>query len=40
MNNSIRKMTYLAGVLCVAAALGCASTAKQEGSGGTWTIRS
>ena len=33
MNDLIRKLATLAGVLLVATALGCASTAKQEGTG-------
>ena len=33
MTNIIRKMATLAGVLLMATALGCASTAKQEGTG-------
>jgi osmotically-inducible protein OsmY len=33
MNNLTRRFTALAGVLVMATALGCASTAKQEGSG-------
>ena len=33
MNNIIRKLATLAGVLLVASALGCASTAKHEGTG-------
>ena len=33
MNNITRKSATLAGVLFVAAALGCASTPKQEGTG-------
>ena len=33
MNNIIRKLAALAGVLLMATALGCASTSKQEGTG-------
>ena len=33
MSDIIRKLTTLAGVLLMATALGCASTAKQEGTG-------
>jgi len=33
MTNITRKLTYLAGILFVALTLGCASTAKQEGTG-------
>ena len=33
MTNITRKLAYLAGTLLIATALGCASTAKQEGTG-------
>jgi osmotically-inducible protein OsmY len=33
MTNIVRKVTSLVGILFVAMALGCASTAKQEGTG-------
>ena len=33
MNNIIRKLAALAGVVLMATALGCASTSKQEGTG-------
>ena len=33
MNNIIRKLSLLAGIAMIASALGCASTAKQEGTG-------
>ena len=33
MTNITRKLTYLIGILFVALTLGCASTAKQEGTG-------
>jgi osmotically-inducible protein OsmY len=33
MTNIIRKLATLAGILLMATALGCASTAKQEGTG-------
>ena len=33
MNNIIRKLAALAGVLLMVTALGCASTSKQEGTG-------
>ena len=33
MTNITRKLAYLAGILFVATTLGCASTAKQEGTG-------
>jgi osmotically-inducible protein OsmY len=33
MTNIIRKLTYLVGIVFVAMTLGCASTAKQEGTG-------
>ena len=33
MSNSIRKFAYLLGALALAVTLGCASTAKQEGTG-------
>ena len=33
MNNFIRKLSTFAGIVMIAGALGCASTAKQEGTG-------